>query len=161
MISVAYVTGDSYSTRREVELSAFSSQAIPFKFIGLVNAVSTQVRTQTLINDIFQDYDNTQIPICTDGVNTTVILDMALRQIVNMVRTSLCYLSHLRVLDAQSSLRIHVRIQRGDRGSGPPLKNYKNIVFLSNTGPDPLKKQKANQAAFNVGPSSARPRNAI
>ena len=24
-------------------------------------------------------------------------------------------------------------------GSGPPLENYKNIGFLSNTGPDPLK----------------------
>ena len=36
---------------------------------------------------------------------------------------------------------LHVRIQRGDRGSGPPppLENYKNIRFLSNTGPDPLK----------------------
>ena len=27
----------------------------------------------------------------------------------------------------------------GDRGSGPPLKNHKNIGFLSNIGPDPLK----------------------
>ena len=26
-----------------------------------------------------------------------------------------------------------------DRGSGPPVKNHKNIGFLSNTGPDPLK----------------------
>ena len=29
----------------------------------------------------------------------------------------------------------HVRIQRGDRGSGDPLENHKNIGFLSNTGP--------------------------
>ena len=28
---------------------------------------------------------------------------------------------------------------KGDRGSGPPLKNHKNIGFSSNTGPDPLK----------------------
>ena len=27
----------------------------------------------------------------------------------------------------------------GDRGSGLPLENYKNIGFLSNIGPDPLK----------------------
>ena len=27
----------------------------------------------------------------------------------------------------------------GGRGSGPPLKNHKNIWFLSNSGPDPLK----------------------
>ena len=35
----------------------------------------------------------------------------------------------------------HVRIQRGGggRGSGPPMVNYKNVGFLSNTGPDPLK----------------------
>ena len=35
-------------------------------------------------------------------------------------------------------VRSHARIQRGDRWSGPPLKNHKNIEFLSNTGPDPL-----------------------
>ena len=35
----------------------------------------------------------------------------------------------------------HTRILRGGQGSGPPppLKNHKNIGFLSNTGPDPLK----------------------
>ena len=37
----------------------------------------------------------------------------------------------------------------------------KNIGFLSNTGPDPLKNHKATNPAFNVGPSSARQRNAI
>ena len=33
-------------------------------------------------------------------------------------------------------------LEGGDRVSGPPapLKNHKNIGFLSNTGPDPLKK---------------------
>ena len=31
----------------------------------------------------------------------------------------------------------------GDRGSGPSLNNHKNIGFLSNTGPDPLKNHKA------------------
>ena len=36
---------------------------------------------------------------------------------------------------------MHARIQRWDRGSGPPppLENHKNIGFLSNTGPNPLK----------------------
>ena len=34
----------------------------------------------------------------------------------------------------------HARIQSGgDRGSGPPLKNHKNVGFFSNTGPDPIK----------------------
>ena len=30
---------------------------------------------------------------------------------------------------------------KGDRGSGPPLKNHRNIGFLRNTGPDPEKSQ--------------------
>ena len=29
--------------------------------------------------------------------------------------------------------------ERGTGGPDPPLKNHKNIGFLSNTGPDPLK----------------------
>ena len=36
---------------------------------------------------------------------------------------------------------VHGKIKRpggGDRGSGTPLKNHKNIGFLSNIGPDPL-----------------------
>ena len=34
---------------------------------------------------------------------------------------------------------VSMRGCRGDRGSGPLLKNHKNIGLLSNTGPDPLK----------------------
>ena len=52
---------------------------------------------------------------------------------------------------------------RGGRWSGPPppLNNYKSIGFLSISGPDPLKNNKATEPAFNIGPSSARQRNAI
>ena len=32
---------------------------------------------------------------------------------------------------------IHAPIEKG--GAPPPLKNYKNIGLVSNTGPDPLK----------------------
>ena len=52
----------------------------------------------------------------------------------------------------------------GGQGSGPPprlITNHKSIGFLSNTGPDPLKNHKATKPALNVGPSSARKRNAI
>ena len=42
----------------------------------------------------------------------------------------------------------------------PPLKNHKNIGFSSSTGPDPFKIAAA-KPVFNVGPSSARQRNAI
>ena len=57
---------------------------------------------------------------------------------------------------------IHARTHRGwGQGSGHPLKNHKNIGFLSNTSPDPLKNCKATKPAFNVGPSSALQRNAI
>ena len=64
-------------------------------------------------------------------------------------------------------------VMHGSRGVGgvtgglypptptPTLENYKNIGFLSNTGPGPLKNHKATKPAFNVGPSSARLRNAI
>ena len=41
----------------------------------------------------------------------------------------------------------------------PPLEIKKG--FLSNTAPDPLKNHKATKPAFNIGPSSARKRNAI
>ena len=43
----------------------------------------------------------------------------------------------------------------------PPLKNHKNIGFLSNTGPDPLKNHKATKPAFNFRPSLAHQQNAI
>ena len=49
----------------------------------------------------------------------------------------------------------------GTGGFGPPLKNYKNIRFLINTGPDPLKNHKATKSAFNVWPSLACERNTI
>ena len=42
-----------------------------------------------------------------------------------------------------------------------PLKNHKNIGFLSNTGSVPLKNHKSIKPAFNVGPSSACQQNAI
>ena len=57
-----------------------------------------------------------------------------------------------------------MRKSRGGTG-GPtsPLVKHKNIGFLSNAGPDPLKNHKDTKPAFNVGPglSSARQRNAI
>ena len=49
----------------------------------------------------------------------------------------------------------------GGGGGMGPLKNHKNIGFLSNTGPDPLKIHKATKLAFNVGPTSAHQRNTI
>ena len=53
-------------------------------------------------------------------------------------------------------VRSHARIQRpGDRDSGPPLKNQKNIEFLSNTGPDLPEILKTTKPAFNIGPSLA------
>ena len=47
------------------------------------------------------------------------------------------------------------RIQSGGQAVPTPLKNHKNIGFLSNTGPDPLKNHKATKPVFNVGPSLA------
>ena len=49
------------------------------------------------------------------------------------------------------SLAFQTRIQRGDRGSGTPLKNHKNIGFLINTGPDPLKATKLQSQYSMLG----------
>ena len=56
--------------------------------------------------------------------------------------------------------RQHGRIQSGG-GSGSPQNKHKNIGFLSNSGPDPLKNYEATKPAFNAGPLSAHQRNAI
>ena len=60
----------------------------------------------------------------------------------------------------------HVRIQRGTAGPDPPpppppRKITKSIWFLSNSGPDLLKNHEATEPAFDIGPSSARQRNAF
>ena len=57
--------------------------------------------------------------------------------------------------------RVNVRIQSGGTGVRTPLKNHKNIGFLSNTGLDPLSNHKANKPAFNVGSPLALQQNAI
>ena len=59
------------------------------------------------------------------------------------------------------SSEFSLRIQMAVGGPDTPLKNHKNIGFLSNTSPDPLKHHKAIKPAFSAGPSSARQRNTI
>ena len=49
----------------------------------------------------------------------------------------------------------------GGAGGPDPPEISKNIGFLRNTGPNSLQNHKATKPAFNVGPSSARQRNAI
>ena len=66
--------------------------------------------------------------------------------------------SHELAHTTPSNMNIHVRTQRGGGGAGgldPLLKNHKNIEFLSNTGPDPLKNHKATKPAINVGPMTS------
>ena len=48
----------------------------------------------------------------------------------------------------------------GGQDPTPSLKIKKNEGFLSNTGLDPLKNNKATEPAFNGEPSSVRQRNA-
>ena len=51
---------------------------------------------------------------------------------------------------------------RGGRGVWtPPLNNHKHLGCQINSGPDRVKNHKATEPAVNVGPSSARQRNAI
>ena len=44
----------------------------------------------------------------------------------------------------------HARIQREGKGVWTPPEKLQNIVFLSNTGPDPLKNHKATKPSFNT-----------
>ena len=84
-----------------------------------------------------------------------------------MFGLGICVLSSFAVISWK-----HAWIERGGGGGGtggpyhthpppPPLKNHKNIGFLSNTGPEPLKKLQATKPAFKVGPSLAHQQNAI
>ena len=50
---------------------------------------------------------------------------------------------------------------RGGQGVRTHPEKSQKLGFPTNTGPDPLKNHKATKPAFNVGPSSARQRNAI
>ena len=45
---------------------------------------------------------------------------------------------------------------QGVRTPPPPLENYKNIGFLSNTGPDPLKMKKVNKQCLLDTPRTVR-----
>ena len=84
------------------------------------------------------------------------------RRICNQTRNRLRY-RHTGTGPSEKQLDpMHVLIQRGGaEGPDPSMKNHKNIGFLSNTGPDPLKNQKATKPAFNVGPTLACQQNAI
>ena len=84
-----------------------------------------------------------------------------------MFITYICRSTH------ESSFIVSAQYMGGSRGGGggggggggargpDPMKNHKNIGFLSNTGLDPLQNHKATKPAFDVGPSFARQRNAI
>ena len=65
----------------------------------------------------------------------------------------------------RSKIHSFSTVGRSRGGTGgrdlPPLKNYKNIGFLSNTGPDYLENHKATKSALHDGPSFARQRNVI
>ena len=56
-----------------------------------------------------------------------------------------------------NNVKRHARIQ----GVRTTPEKLKNIGFLNNTGPDPLKNHKATKPEFNVGQSSTPLQNAI
>ena len=76
------------------------------------------------------------------------VLNMNLTMVANRFNGSLC------------GSRGGTGVQGVRTPRGTPLK-YKNIGFLSNTGPDALKTHKATKPAFNAVPPSARQQNAI
>ena len=55
----------------------------------------------------------------------------------------------------ETFLTVMGRSRGGIGGPDPPERSQK-IGFLSNTGPDPLKKRKATRPDFNVRPSYGR-----
>ena len=61
---------------------------------------------------------------------------------VNNLENLSTYKLHL-IYFTQGRLSDHAGIQRGEQGARtpPPLKNHKNMEFLSNTGSHPLKRQ--------------------
>ena len=61
----------------------------------------------------------------------------------NIIQSHPKFIVSLYQVEESISVQRHAPIQRGDRGSGPPLKNHKKIGFLSNTGEDSLKNHKA------------------
>ena len=65
-------------------------------------------------------------------------------------------------LDKQLAANVScIRGSIAGTGGPNPKKNYRNIGFFSNTGPDPLKNCKAIKPAFNVGLLLVHQRNAI
>ena len=63
--------------------------------------------------------------------------------------------------DKKSTVMGGSRGVKGGPDPPPPLRNHKNIGFLSNTDPDLLENLIATKSAFNVGLSSARQRSTI
>ena len=57
-----------------------------FSFLGRVSTVSNQTAQEQLVAYLFTNYSSNLIPICSPGENVTLTLDLALRQIMNMVR---------------------------------------------------------------------------
>ena len=65
-------------------------------------------------------------------------------------------------MDGRQKIRRHRTSADPDAPTPHPPKYHKNVGFLSNSGPDPLKNQLSPYVAFNDGPAaSARQRNAI
>ena len=54
------------------------------------DAVGQQVVAKTLYTDMFTDYDSSLIPICSQGSNVTLNMDIALRQIMQLVGSRRC-----------------------------------------------------------------------
>ena len=95
------------------------------------------------------------------SIDFSYVLRSSFRLLISpssLVFSEACLLKKIHILHVQTTkFETWADPEGGDRGTDPPfLKNQKNIEFLSNTGPDPLKNYKATKPAFNVGPSSIR-----
>jgi hypothetical protein len=57
-----------------------------------VTCVSQQVITKTLHDYLLLDYDSNLLPVCATGDNVTLDMDLALRQIMDLVNMKKLYL---------------------------------------------------------------------
>ena len=112
------------------------------KLIGICKHVPSPCRVLLAVGQLYSETGNP-----TNA--TTYVLDCItrckkhhLQYLEALAMTQLAYIQVTSAIKYKCGLfdySGHGRIQSGDKGFGVPLKNHKNIWFLSNTGPDPLK----------------------
>ena len=122
-------------------------------FLNKMLVIRTGIHKMFVQKATWEDHDQTASSSAVSRSSLiwvcTVCLSLSDRKLVLKI------LEHIRYLLQQGQAGPLCADPEGGQSNQmppPPLKNHKNIGFLSNTGPDPLKNHKATKPAFNVGP---------